>query len=83
MWKDELKLDEAIQKDRWDKKFAVPQEFWDYLVGRIHEVILPEFFSKISHKVDEITEINPDLSDPGRPFAPPHRWHHAPARGYP
>jgi signal transduction histidine kinase len=37
--------------------------FWDHLAGNLRESFLPDFLNEISHKVDEIIEINPDLTD--------------------
>jgi len=39
-------------------------EFWDQLAATLQESTLPDFLNQISSQVDEITEINPDLSEP-------------------
>jgi signal transduction histidine kinase len=37
--------------------------FWDHLAENLKESFLPDFLDEISHKVDEIIEINPDLAE--------------------
>ncbi|MFC1822000.1 GAF domain-containing protein [Thermodesulfobacteriota bacterium] len=64
IWSNAEKLKEAIQKEFWEQKLSVPESFWDHLTDRINDRILPAFLSQITHQVDEITEINPDLTMP-------------------
>ena len=37
--------------------------FWDHLAATLQESFLPNFLTDISKQVDEIIEINPDLSE--------------------
>jgi signal transduction histidine kinase len=59
-------IDKLIKTLR-DKSWALPvgdESFWDHLAANLRESFLPDFLDEISQKVDEIIEINPDLSEP-------------------
>ena len=40
------------------------EAFWDHLAANLRQSFLPDFLDEISHKVDEIIEISPDLTEP-------------------
>jgi len=63
MWKDQAKFRDSIRKEQWAKDIPVQDDFWDHLIEWVHEHILPDFLSRITHQVDEISDINPDLND--------------------
>ncbi|MBN1850709.1 MAG: GAF domain-containing protein [Deltaproteobacteria bacterium] len=63
MWKDAKQLIQSILKEDWAKELPVHDELWNHLLDWISERILPEFTSFLSGQVDEIIEINPDLSE--------------------
>ncbi len=63
MWKDQTKFLDAIRKEHWAKDIPVHDDFWNHLIEWVQEHILPAFLSHITHQVDEISDINPDLSD--------------------
>ncbi len=64
MWKESQKTIREIKKEDWAKKLPVQEDFWNQLMEWISENILPEFLTQLSHQVNEIIEINPDLSEP-------------------
>jgi signal transduction histidine kinase len=64
MWKRSQEFIEEINKQDWAKNLPVEEDFWTQLMEWISENILPEFLTQLSHQVNEIIEINPDLSEP-------------------
>ncbi len=57
------KLIKAMRNEPW----ALPlrdEAFWDHLAANLRQSFLPDFLDEISHKVDEIVEISPDLTEP-------------------
>ncbi len=57
------KLIKAMRNEPW----ALPvrdEAFWDHLAVNLRQSFLPDFLDEISHKVDEIIEISPDLAEP-------------------
>jgi len=52
-----------IRKESRAKGAPVEKEFWDLLMERVDKQILPEFLDNIIGKVDEIIEINIELSE--------------------
>jgi GAF domain-containing protein len=64
MWKRSQKFIKEINKQDWAKKLPVEEDFWNLLMEWISDNILPEFLTQLSHQVNEIIEINPDLSEP-------------------
>ncbi|MFH0844114.1 MAG: GAF domain-containing sensor histidine kinase [Pseudomonadota bacterium] len=63
MWKKSEELVKAILKEDWAKGLPVKGDFWDHVVQWVEETFLPEVLSLFVHKVDEIIEINPELSE--------------------
>ena len=53
----------SIQKQPWAQA-CKGQDFWRPFLEWVRDFILPEFLSNISNQVDEIIDIDPDLSDP-------------------
>jgi len=56
-------LIKSIQKQPWAQACR-EQDFWRPFLEWVRDFILPEFLSNISNQVDEIIDIDPDLSDP-------------------
>ncbi len=57
------KLIKTMRNEPW----ALPvrdEAFWDHLAANLRQSFLPDFLNEISHKVDEIIEISPDLAEP-------------------
>lgn len=57
------KLIQAMRNEPWAHD-CQSQTFWEHLAATLKESFLPDFLSDISKQVDEIIEINPDLSEP-------------------
>ena len=64
MWKDSEELIKAIRKEQWAQKTPAQEDFWYHLIDWVKERIFPEFLAQTSNQVDEMIEINPDLSEP-------------------
>lgn len=64
MWKDSQKLIESVKKQPWTEQCAVDKAFWEQLFIWINDQLLPDFLAQFVHQVDEIIEIDPDLSEP-------------------
>jgi signal transduction histidine kinase len=64
MWKDSEELIKAIQKERWAQGIPAGEDFWNRLIDWIKQRIFPDFLAQTSNRVDEMIEINPDLSEP-------------------
>jgi len=64
MWKNSEELIKAIQEEQWARGLGVQVNFWNNLIEWVKEKIFPDFLAQTSNQVDEIIEINPDLSEP-------------------
>ncbi|MFH1351697.1 MAG: GAF domain-containing sensor histidine kinase [Pseudomonadota bacterium] len=64
MWKRSEELVKAILKEDWARGLAVKEDFWGQVVKWVEERFLPDFLSHFAQRVDEIIEINPELSEP-------------------
>jgi signal transduction histidine kinase len=64
MWKDSKKLIQAVQQEDWAQDLPVKHSFWDHLMEWVKQKVFPDFLSQTAKRVDEIIEINPDLSEP-------------------
>jgi signal transduction histidine kinase len=63
MWKNAKQLLESAQNEPW--AIACEGEaFWDHLFSWVKNTVLPDFLTEVTTQVDEIIEINPDLSEP-------------------
>ena len=52
-----------IQLEPWAQNFPEDAEFWTHYVQWIEENLLPKFLERFARKIDEIVEIDPDLSE--------------------
>jgi signal transduction histidine kinase len=64
MWRNSKKLIQAVQQEDWAQELPVHQHFWDHLMEWVKQEVFPDFLAQTSKQVDEIIEINPDLSEP-------------------
>ena len=64
MLRDLESLAQEIQQEPWAKQLPVDNDFWKSLVQWIEDYMFSEFFVKLIGQVDEIVEIDPDLSEP-------------------
>ena len=64
MWKDSQKLIESMQSQGWAQQYAVDEGFWEKLFFWFKDQLLPDFLGQFARQVDEIIEIDPDLSEP-------------------
>ncbi|MFC1869531.1 GAF domain-containing protein, partial [Thermodesulfobacteriota bacterium] len=56
-------LIKAIQEEDWAKTIQANDDFWTKIAEWINEHLLPEFLTHLSHSIDEIIHIDPDLSE--------------------
>ena len=63
MWKNAKQLLESAQNEPWAKA-CEGEAFWDHLFSWVKNSVLPDFLTEVTTQVDEIIEINPDLSEP-------------------
>ena len=63
MWKNAKQLLESAQNEPWAKA-CEGEAFWDHLFSWVKNTVLPDFLTEVTTQVDEIIEINPDLSEP-------------------
>ncbi len=54
----------ALQKEPWAKKGPKDKKFWIFLTEWIERNVLSEFLERVSKQVDDIVDIDPDLSEP-------------------
>lgn len=64
MWKDSHKLIESMQSQDWARQYAVDEGFWEKLFIWFKDQLLPDFLGQFVHQVNEIIDIDPDLSEP-------------------
>jgi signal transduction histidine kinase len=63
MWKTRESLIDTLRNESWAQECA-KEDFWKNLADRIADDILPDFLADVADQVDEIIEIDPDLSEP-------------------
>ncbi len=63
MWNPSEDLIKSLQKEPWAQTRR-GENFWKPFLSWVRDSFLPEFLGDISKQVDEIIEIDPDLSDP-------------------
>jgi signal transduction histidine kinase len=63
MWKNRESLINLLRNEPWAQE-CLKEDFWKNLVDRIADGILPDFLADVADQVDEIIEIDPDLSEP-------------------
>ncbi len=59
---DEKELIASLQEKPWAQEYP-DDGFWENLVKEINESILPNFLTEVANQIDEIIEIDPDLSE--------------------
>ncbi|MFH1491548.1 MAG: GAF domain-containing sensor histidine kinase, partial [Pseudomonadota bacterium] len=55
---------DTMRKEPWAMECPDDEEFWKKLTGWIREQVLPEFLKRVTKQIDEIIDIEPDLSEP-------------------
>ncbi|MBN1834180.1 MAG: GAF domain-containing sensor histidine kinase [Deltaproteobacteria bacterium] len=63
MWRNPEALIETIKEQAWAEEWAGEDALWDHLNRSLKEDLLPQFLTQITRQIDEITEIDPDLSE--------------------
>ncbi len=56
-------LARAIQQEPWAKEAPVDQEFWSLIMEWVEQNAISDFLHHLVRQVDEIVEIDPDLSE--------------------
>jgi len=56
-------LIKSVMEEDWVKAGSPNDEFWTKLAEWIYDVLLPEFMTQYIQQIDEIMDINPDLSE--------------------
>jgi signal transduction histidine kinase len=64
MWKNLDKMVKAIQQEPWAHEVSADKDFWPLLMKWVGENVLSDFLGQVVRQVDEIVEIDPDLSEP-------------------
>jgi signal transduction histidine kinase len=57
-------LTKAIQQEPWAREFSADQDSWRLFLEWIEQHVLFDFLKQVTRQVDEIVEIDPDLSEP-------------------
>ncbi len=57
-------LVKKIREEPWAAEVSAKEDFWVFLVDWIEEHVLSEFLGQVTGQVDEIVEIDPDLTEP-------------------
>lgn len=52
-----------IRREPWAESFPEDEGFWTYYIQWIEENLLPKFLERFARKIDEIVDIDPDLSE--------------------
>lgn len=52
-----------IQQEAWAKKVPGGDEFWGRVMDWVERNVLYDFLVQVTHQIDEIVEIDPDLSE--------------------
>ena len=52
-----------IRLEPWARSFPVDEEFWTHYTKWVQENLLPKFLERFAGKVDDIVDIDPDLSE--------------------
>lgn len=63
MWKNLDTLIKKAREESWANACS-EEDFWQHLSQWIKEQVLPNFLTQFSNQVDEIIDIDPDLSEP-------------------
>jgi len=62
-WQDPERLMNTIRQEPWGRDLPVHPELWSRLIEWMEEHVLSEFLTTFVKQVDEIVEINPELSE--------------------
>jgi signal transduction histidine kinase len=57
-------LAKEVQQEPWAKGVPAERDFWYRLIKWIDEYVLSEFLNRLVDQIDEIVDIDPDLSEP-------------------
>ncbi|MDY6970971.1 MAG: GAF domain-containing sensor histidine kinase [Thermodesulfobacteriota bacterium] len=57
-------LVKALRQEPWAEGISVDKDFWTLLTKWMEKHALSEFLDQVTRQVDEIVEIDPDLSEP-------------------
>ncbi len=57
-------LVKKIREEPWAGEVSAKEDFWVFLADWIEEHVLSEFLGQVTGQVDEIVEIDPDLTEP-------------------
>ena len=52
-----------VQKEPWAKNLCADEQFWERLAEWIEDNVVTDFLKHVTRQVDEIVEIDPDLSE--------------------
>jgi signal transduction histidine kinase len=63
MWRNRESLIDSLRSESWAQDCS-NAHFWKNLTDQIIDRILPDFLADVADQVDEIIEIDPDLSEP-------------------
>lgn len=63
MWPNSEEFIKSLKKEGWFKALPKQDELGNHFLGWVKDQILPDFLTQISQKVDDLIEINPDLSE--------------------
>ncbi len=63
MWTDLGHLLEPVQHEPWAKGLSAQKDFWALLTEWIEQHVLSDFLDQVIRQVDEVVEIDPDLSE--------------------
>ncbi|UCF82927.1 MAG: GAF domain-containing protein [Desulfobacteraceae bacterium] len=64
MWTDLENLFKLAQQEPWAKRLSADKDFWLLLMEWMEQNVLSEFLKQVIRQVDEVVEIDPDLSEP-------------------
>ncbi len=57
-------LVKAVRREPWAKNLQADEDFWDLLPEWLEEHVIADFLGQVIRQVDEIVDIDPDLSEP-------------------
>ena len=63
MWTNLENMFKLLQREPWAREISADKDFWLLLMEWIEEYMLSEFLDQVVRQVDDIVEIDPDLSE--------------------
>lgn len=63
MWTDLANLFEPARHEPWAKELSAQKDFWALLTEWTEQHVLSDFLDQVIRQVDEVVEIDPDLSE--------------------